>query len=207
MAVIWRGDGARWDRQARGRDVVQLEIVQHRFHGLMPCGGHVQAGVVQRTTLARPLKSNHFITCITQIEKGRGQFFDVAVKAAKENDGAFGVFRCETVGRQKTTNFAGGTKIETRSENMSICVGFFGQRQKLALPVTVVRYARSGIAHLGQHAGFTDPTEPTVHLKVHADVGMQVMETDGESAWFHGAPGSLIALGSALAPCGRIRRM
>jgi hypothetical protein len=81
----------------------------------------------------------------------------------------------------------GGAKVEARPENMSLPAGFLGQHQKLAFPVNVVRDARSDIAHLVQHAGFTDPTEPAVHLEVHADVVMQLVEADGEDGRFHRA--------------------
>src|SRR6266852_7739680 len=79
---------------------------------------------------------------------------------------------------------------------MSFPFGVLGQRQKLALPVDVVRYARSDAAHLVQHAWFADPTEPAVHLEVHADVLMQRVQTNGEGSLVHWASQAVSASAS-----------
>ena len=103
-------------RKAGKGDVIEFEVVQDRFHGPMPRSGHVQARVVERATLARSLEGDHFIAGIAQVEKSRGQFFDIAVEAAEEYDRALGPTGCESVGRQDTCDTLCGVTHFVASE-------------------------------------------------------------------------------------------
>ena len=87
-------------RQPDERDLIELEIIQHRRHRLMPLRGHRQPCFVERATLAGAFEGNDFVACVAQIEKSGSQFFDVAVEATEEDDRAFGLGGGEPIRRQ-----------------------------------------------------------------------------------------------------------
>ena len=213
-------------RQPDERDLVELEIIQHRRHRLMPFGAHRQPRFVERAALAWTFEGNDFVAGVAQIEKSGSQFFDVAVEATEKNDRAFGLggvepisgqhpfVRAICVGDPVTLKLVeavhrpyraqeilarvfpvgvvgphkefGRTIVVSGSQDVSLTRCIRRQCQKFPLPVGVVRNARRDQSHLVQHACFSDPTVPAVHLEVHAGVRMQLVKTDGEGDGFHG---------------------